>query len=179
MQLQLSPPDHALTETMESGCRPALVCKSFDLSRPLVQEVTSLIKSSYCTKAHDKRVKFHTSLDRLDSRREFSIRAVVQEKRGQVTTGFSLCLAIGDQREKLQAKFSRSFGRRCLFIIDHTSDRMYLYALKVYRAAQGCARLCPQHQQLTKYSHRTGQSDFEAMIPCLLTTSGTAWALLN
>lgn len=178
MQLQLSSPDHAFTETMGSGCQPALVCPKFgDLSPPPVQEVSSLIKSSYYTKAHDKRISFHVSIDRLDSQREFSIRAVVQRKRGHVTTGFSFCFAFGDHGEKFHAKVEKDVRRRCLFIVDRTSDRVYLEspsdALRVCRAAKGCAPLCPQHQQLTR------QSDFESMILRLVTRSGTAWALLR
>lgn len=183
MQLQLSSPDHASTETMEGGCQPALVCAKFgDLSRPPVQEVSSLIKSSYDTKSHDKRISFHISIDRLDSSREFSIRAVVQRKRGHVTTGFSFCFAFGDHGEKSYAKVGKDVRRGCSFIVDRTSGRVYLEslseALRVCRAAQGCARLFPQHRQLTKYSHSTGQSDCKSMIPCLVTRSGTAWTLL-
>lgn len=130
MQLQLPSPNHAFTETMESGCQPALVCAKFDdLSRPPVQEVSSLIKSSCYTKTHNKRINFHASLDRLDSRREFSIRAVVQRKRGHVTTGFSFCFAFDDQGEKSYAKVEKDVRRRFLFIVDRTSDRVYLESL--------------------------------------------------
>lgn len=39
-------PNHAFTETMESGCQPVLACAKFDdLSLPPVQEVSSLIKT--------------------------------------------------------------------------------------------------------------------------------------
>lgn len=146
MQLQLLSPDHAFTETMENSCQPVLVrAKIDDLSRPPVQEISSLIKSSDYTKAHDKRISFHASLDRLDSRREFSIRAVVQRKRGHVTTGFSFCFAFGDQREKPYAKVEKDV-RRSLFIVDRTSDRVYLESLsgvlRVYRAAPMAVPAC-------------------------------------
>lgn len=97
MHLQLSFPNHAFTERMESGCQPAFVCAKFDdLSLSPVQEVSSLIKCFTTQKTHDKRISFNASLDRLDSRREFSIRAVVQRKLGNETTGYSFCFAFGE-----------------------------------------------------------------------------------